>query len=362
MERPIFKPIGTPVEDLDTPALVVDLDLFRANVKRVHSYFVGRGSKIRPFVGIHRCPALAHLQLAEEGHTGGLAVGTVGQAEAFVDAGVTDIMITGKAVTSPKIASLCALAMRADVSIAVDSVRNVTDISSGAVAAGVEIDLLVEIETGLGLTGVVGDDAAVELATAVADAPGVQLRGLATYGGPRPPEGGRAAGIDAILSARQALESAGLECRTVAAGSSADYQVAGAVAGVTEVVAGAYALGDYRYEQIRSDIDPAGMIMGTIVSTPVEGIVVGDAGMKTNGNDTGLPRVVSIPGATVDYLSAEHCNLNLPESGAEVSIGDKVWFVPYDMGVAANHFDYIMAVRSGRLAGILDVTARGRYR
>ena len=359
MERPILKPIGTPVEQLDTPALVVDLDRFRANVEAVHSFFADRRAKVRPFVGTHRCPALAHLQLAVDGHAGGVAVGTVGQAEAFVDAGIWDVMITGKAVTAPKIAALCALAGRATVSIAVDSGDNVSDISAAAAARGVKVGLLVELDTGLGLTGVPSGDAATGLARTISGLPGVQLKGLTTYFG-RSQEGkDGAVAVEQVLSAREAMEAAGLSAETVAVGSTADFEAAGRAEGVTEVVAGTYALGDVRYEGIRGDIEPAAMVLGTVVSTPVEGVAVGDAGMKSNGNDTGLPRPANVPGATVTYLSAEHFNLDLTGSTAEVGIGDKVWFVPYE---TANHFDYIMAARDGRLEGIFEVVARGRYR
>ena len=362
MERPILKAIGTPVEQLDTPALVVDLDRFQANVQAVHSYFAGRGAKVRPFVGTHRCPALAHLQLAVDGHSGGVAVGTVGQAEAFVDAGIWDVLITGKAVTAPKIAALCALAGRATVSIAVDSEDNASEISTAAAARGVRVGLLVELDTGLGLTGVPPGDAVIGLARKISGLPGVQLKGLTSYSGPSPEAGDGRAALEQVLGAREAMAAAGLPAETVAVGSTADYEAAGRTEGVTEVVAGTYALGDVRYEGIRGDIEPAAMVLGTVVSTPVEGVAVGDAGMKTNGNDTGLPRAANVPGATVTYLSAEHFNLDLTDSTAEVGIGDKVWFVPYEIGVTANHFDYIMAARDGRLEGIFEVAARGRYR
>ncbi len=362
MERPIIKPIGTPVEELDTPALVVDLDRFRGNVRRAHSHFAGLRSALRPFVGVHRCPALAHIQLAEEGHAGGVAVGTVGQAQAFADAGIADLMITGRAVTAQKIASLCALAARASVSIAVDDAGNVAAISAAAAAAGVEVELLVELDSGLGLAGVSGSGAAVELASAISRAPAVRLGGLTSYAGSVVPGDAGPAGLGEVLGARRAMEEAGLGCGKVAVGSSADYEAVAASPGVTEVVAGTYALGDVRYEQMRGDVEPAAMVLGTVVSTPVEGVAVGDAGMKTNGNDTGLPRAASVPGAKVTYLSAEHFNLDLAEAERGVAIGDKVWFVPYEIGVTANHFDYIMAARDGRLAAVLEVTARGRYR
>lgn len=358
MERPIFKPIGTPVEELDTPALVVDLDRFQANVETVHSFFAARASSLRPFVGTHRCPALAHMQLSVAGHAGGVAVGTVDQAAAFVDAGVKDVMVTGKVVTAQKIASVCAMARRASVSVAVDSAANVDDLSAAVTAAGVEIGVLVEIDGGLGLTGVDSAEAAVELAKRASGASGVRFAGLTSYAG----SSGNGAGLDGVLGAKAAIEAAGISVATVAVGSTADYETVGATDGVTEVVAGTYALIDARYQGGRPGLEPSGMILGTVVSNPVDGLVVGDAGMKTNGNDTGLPNVVGIPGAEVIYLSAEHFNLDLTKASADVSVGDKVWFVPHDIAVTANHFDYIMAARDGKLEGIFDVTARGRYR
>jgi 3-hydroxy-D-aspartate aldolase len=362
MERPIFKPIGTPVEELDTPTFVIDLDRFQANVEAVHGYFASQPAAIRPFVGTHRCPALAQIQMSVDGHAGGVAVGTIGQAEAFVGAGISDIMITGKAVTAQKIAGLCALARRATVSIAVDSALNVDAIAAAATSAGVEINLLLELDTGLGLTGVEPGESAVKKAKHLASASGVNFAGLTSYAGPSLADNGRPAGMDETLATRKLIEAAGLPVTTVAIGSTGDYKAVGATEGVTEVVAGNYALIDARYEGRHPDLAAAAMIMGTVGSTPVEGLAVGDAGMKTNGNDTGLPRVVNVPGAEVIYLSAEHFNLDMTKTTAELTVGDKVWFVPHDIAVTANHFDYFMAVRNGKLEAIFDVTARGRYR
>ncbi len=366
MERPIFKPIGTPVEELDTPALVVDLDRFAANVETVHGFFESRPAAIRPFVGTHRCPALAHIQMSVPGHVGGVAVGTVGQAEAFVDAGIKDVFITGKAVTPTKIAALCALARRATVSIAVDTGWTVDTIAAAATDAGVEIDLLLELDTGLGLTGVEPGESAVKKAKHLDGPSGVRFAGLTTYAGPSLSDDGGPAGVPAgvkeILDTRDAIEAAGLPVERVSIGSTGDYEAVGSADGVTEVIAGNYALVDARYEGRNPGLEASAMVMGTVASLPVDGLAVGDAGMKTNGNDTGLPRVVNVPGAEVIYLSAEHFNLDMTKSSAELGIGDKVWFVPHDIAVTANHFDYIMAARNGRLEGIFDVIARGRYR
>ena len=118
MERPIFKPVGTPVAQLDTPALVVDLPILERNIDTLHAFFRERDAKVRPHVESHRCPAIAHKQLAAGGTVDGICVGTVGQAEVFIEHGFTDILVAGEIVTPQKISRLCALARHARMTVA----------------------------------------------------------------------------------------------------------------------------------------------------------------------------------------------------------------------------------------------------
>ena len=120
MERPIFKPIGTPVAQLDTPALVVDLTLVEQNIATLHAFFQQREAKVRPHM-THRCPALAHQQLAAGGTVGGISVTTVGEAEVFAEHGFDNICVANEVVTPQKIRRLCALARRASMIVAVDN-------------------------------------------------------------------------------------------------------------------------------------------------------------------------------------------------------------------------------------------------
>ena len=137
MERPIFKAPGTPVEELDTPAFVIDLDALSQNIETVHSFFRGRDSGLRPHVEAHRCPAIASMQLASEGTVGGVSVNTVGLAEHFANAGVRDIYVANPIVTKVKIERLCRLARRASMRVYVDNVRNAEAISAVASSLGV---------------------------------------------------------------------------------------------------------------------------------------------------------------------------------------------------------------------------------
>ena len=139
MERPIFKAPGTPVEKLDTPALVIDLDALDQNIETVHSFFRGQEAGLRPHVEAHRCPAIASLQLASEGTVGGISVNTVGLAEHFANAGIKDIFVANPIVTGLKIERLCRLARRVSITVYVDNARNAEVISNAAASLGVTL-------------------------------------------------------------------------------------------------------------------------------------------------------------------------------------------------------------------------------
>ncbi|SUZ99007.1 uncharacterized protein METZ01_LOCUS51861, partial [marine metagenome] len=133
MERPIFQPVGTSVEELDTPALVIDLDVMDKNIQTFQGYFAATVAKARPVVTSHLCPQIARRQLDAGGTVGGIAVTTVGEAEVFASAGFSDILLANQVVTVSKIRRLCALAGQTSIGIAVDNPDNAQQLSSGAV-------------------------------------------------------------------------------------------------------------------------------------------------------------------------------------------------------------------------------------
>ena len=201
MERPIFQPIGTPAEELDTPALVVDVDVMAQNITTVHDAFRElrpdgvtpvTQSLIRPHVSCHGCPEIARWQVnADEGLldalpscTESIAVNTLSEAEAFASAGFDDILITGRVVTRSKIRRLLALAQENWVFLAVDNLRNVQDLAEAAGAEDMVMGVLVDIDAGYGHGGVAPGDDAVKLAQAVEEAPNLALMGITAYEGP----------------------------------------------------------------------------------------------------------------------------------------------------------------------------------
>ncbi len=169
--------------------------------------------------------------------------------------------------------------------------------------------------------------------------------------------------IQKIVDTREMVERAGLTVHTVSVGGTYNYELAGAMAGVTEVLAGTYALMDYRYVQCCPQFKPAARVMTTVTSRPEPGTAIVDAGQKAVGIDTGLPVSEDIPGATVMALSAEHGRLQLQDDAeSKVALADKIWLTPWDIGTCVNLYDYIHAVRDGKLEVVWDVAARGRYR
>ena len=389
MERPIFQPIGASTEELDTPALVVDLGIMEQNIAVLHDAFrvSDQGSatgqiRVRPHVSCHGCPEIARFQLAADGNAGGVAVSSLGEAEAFAAAGedassddesaplppaIDDILIAGRVVTPAKIRRLAALAGRITLSVAVDDPRNVADLAEAAQAAGVALGVLVDIDAGYGFGGVAPGRDAVDLARTVADATGLSFQGIMTYEGPLPItdraelEAETRRRLQPVLDTRSDLEQAGIEIATVSAGSTYNYDVVSQLSGITEVQAGVYPLMDVETLRIRPELQRAATVLATVISHPIAGRAVLDAGHKTTGPDFGVPVLEGFPGAVATRFSAEHGILDLEGPATEQLMpNDKVHLVPYNLALCVNQYDYFRAVRDGKLVGYWPVASRGQ--
>ena len=379
MERPIFQPVGTPAEELDTPALMVDLGVMEQNIAVLHGAVGGSDGgaaasqvRVRPHVSCHGCPEIARLQLGAGNNSGGVAVSSLGEAEAFASGdddspAIEDILIAGRVVTSAKIRRLVALAGRITLSVAVDGSRNVEDLAEAAQAAGVSLGVLVDIDAGYGFGGVAPGRDAVDLARKVADAAGLSFEGIMAYEGPLTMtdrdelEAETRGRLQPALDTRGDLEQAGIEVATVSVGSTYSYDVVSQMSGVTEVQAGVYALMDVETLRIRPEFQPAAKILATVISHPVAGRAVVDSGHKTTGPDFGVPVLEGFPGAVARRFSAEHGILDLEGPATEQLMpNDKVHLVPYNLALCVNQYDYIRAVRDGKLVGYWRVAGRGQ--
>lgn len=369
MERPLYRPVGTPVRQIDTPALVVDLAALEHNIETVHAFFRQHPAKLRPHASAHRCPALAHRQLAAGGTVSGISVTSPGEAEVFAEHGIHDIFIANEIVTPRKIALLCALARQVTLSVAVDHAANVQALSASATAHGVTLRVVVDIRTRPGRCGVAPGQAALELARAVCQAPHVEFAGLMTTAERLLADNHENLATEVrqwlqpVLDTRDLLERSGIDVPMVSVGGTSTYELTGQLEGVTEIRAGTYALMDARSGSSLPRLQPAASVLTTITSRPEPGAAIADGGQKAIGVDLGLPVVADLPGAVAQRLSAEHCRLDLDTNAdREVALGDKISLIPWDIGNCVNLYDYMHVVRDGALEAVWSIAARGHYR
>ncbi len=367
MERPIFQPVGTPVEELDTPALVVDLDLMERNIQTYQGYFAGTSATVRPVLTSHLSPQVARRQLSVPGCRG-VAVTTVGEAEVFAAAGFDDVLLSNQVVTASKIRRLCNLASQASITVAVDNAGNVAQLSQAATSSGVKLGVLVEIEAGMGRCGVTPDAEAVALARAVNDADGLSFRGImATVPGPTGDDPQvhtqqTRQNLQVALDAKDLMESAGITVPEVSVGGAHCHAAAGEITGITEVRAGRYPLMDVRLQTYLPELSLAAMVLATVISRPVDDMAVLDAGHKATGPDHGRPVLQGHTGAIAARFSAEHGVVEFENGDNEAMVpGRKARLAPWELASCVNQYDYIRAVRNGKLEGYWHLSARGRF-
>ena len=321
----------TYVWELDTPALLVDLDALEHNASLMAQRCAEAGIAWRPHVKACKAPAMA-LRLIEAGAIG-VTCAKASEALAMAQGGVTDILIANEVVGEQKVARLIEVARLAKVCVAVDDVTNIRQIAAAADAAGVEVDLLVDIDVNLHRCGITPEEAPA-LCALVEDLPGVRLRGLMGYEGhvmgllddEKERETAASAGI--IEHARQLCDAEGHSIGVMSGGGSGNYRYVLQQAVLSELQAGGAALMDMTYEQMGVDGHRQALsLLCQVVSAATSERAAGDAGWKATGRHTGLPSVVNPPGWECVGLSAEHTHLSR-NGGESLELGDRVEMVP----------------------------------
>ena len=357
---------GMLIAELDTPALLVDLDALERNIIKMADFFSNRPVALRPHAKTHKCPQIALRQLAAGAI--GITCAKVAEAEVMAAAGVRDILIANQVTGEVKIDRLTDLAAHADLMVAVDYGANVADLAAACKAKGVVLRVLVEVDIGMGRCGVTPGEAALTLARQVADEAQLQFAGLMGYEGhlvmvedrgERRQRVGEA--FMALAETRDLLEQNGLQVAIVSGGGTGTYDLTSQVPAVTEIQAGSYVFMDSTYRRIRPEFEPALTVLTTVVSRSDPGRLVTDAGLKMMTKEFGWPQPLDVPFASVQYLSEEHGVLSLarPEEVA-LRPGDKVRFLPSHCCTTVNLHDVFHVVQDGRLVDCWPVAGRGR--
>jgi len=355
------------IPEIDTPALVIDLDAHERNLRRVADYFAARPCDLRPHVKTHKCSTIARRQV-EMGAIG-VTCAKVGEAEAMADGGITSILIANQVTAASKIQRLAALAGRCELMVALDDVNNARAIGQAATQAGTTVGVLVEIDTGMRRCGLAPDPAqAVAFAKAVLPVDGLRFRGLMGYEGhtvmieddaerrAKASEAGRQLGACA-----QAVRDAGIDVQIVSGGGTGTYDISGDSGVFTEIQAGSYVFMDARYHGIQPELETALFMVSTVVSLARGDLVTLDCGMKSLTHEFGQPPVVSPSGLGPVGLSEEHGRCAIEGGTCDLKLGDQVWLLPTHCCTTANLHDRYWCVRDGRLVGTWAIDARGRF-
>jgi D-serine deaminase-like pyridoxal phosphate-dependent protein len=368
------------INDLDTPALIVDLDALEKNIRTLANFFKGRESHHRPHAKGHKTPAIAHKQL--EAGAKGICVAKLSEAELMASVGIRDILITNEIVTKEKIKRLAQLSTNCKVTVAVDDPNNIEDLGKVARDYQTELGVLVDVNVSqfgklegvLDRCGVLPGQPAVSLAKRVEGEKGLKFRGLMGY------EGGLGSfpefqrrkenlerALKPLVDTAKMIRETGLAVADVSAGSTGTWNITGAFPGITEVQAGSYALMDVNYKRIEGvECDLALSVLTTVISTPYPGKAITDIGQKgtctasTGTGGGGLPQVKGIEGVEVLRLNVEHCHLSVKNPSKQISVGEKIELIPYEIDTTVNLYDKMYAVRRGRVEAEWMILGRGK--
>ncbi len=350
------------VEDLDTPSLLVDLDGLEDNLDRYQNYFDEHGIGLRPHVKTHKCLAIAHMQMRRGAM--GITCQKVGEAEVMVGGGVAgDILIPFNIIGRQKLTRLVALARRTRLTVAADSEYTVQGLSDAGTAAGVDLGVIVELDCGR--TGIGPPVAAVDLATKIDQAPGIELRGIMTM----PATVGQRPLIQETLAV---FDQRGLQYPIVSGGSTPGAFKAHEIPELTEYRAGEYPVGGVGHLKggTHSVEQCAGRVLMTVVSRPGEDRAILDGGSKSLSGATyreedgssSMGYIVEYPDARIAGASEEHGHVDLSACERKPEIGERVQVLPVHPCPCFNEHDEIVAVRRGEVEAIWPVDARGRIR
>jgi 3-hydroxy-D-aspartate aldolase len=361
-------------DEIPTPALLLDLDRFERNLARMAAHVRATGKAIRPHAKTHRCPEIARRQIGAGAL--GVACAKLGEAEVMAKAGIRGLLCTTPIVPEPKILRLVALMQEApDTMIVVDNADNVAAIDAAVSAAGLTVDVLVDIDVGTRRTGIQPGAPALALARRVVASRALRLRGLQGYAGHCAHVIGWKARRDAshaalapLIETRALLERSGLPVGIVAGASTGTYDIDSELAGLTELQSGSYCVMDIDYRRIGgragdtfTDFEMALTIVATVVSVPTAERAIVDAGLKAFSTDKPFPpEAVERPGIDYEFAGDEHGRLVLKDPDRPVRLGERIEFFPPHCDPTFNLYDRVYAVRGVEVEAVWEIAARGR--
>lgn len=354
--------VGQKRGELVTPALILDLDAARRNIAFMAERMSTMPASLRPHVKVQKSPELARLQV--EAGAIGVCTATVWEAIVMSRAGIEDVLIANEVCGQAKIGALAEAAKEGRLTVAVDDASNAAELSDAVRAAGSSLEVLIEVDVGMGRGGVRSAKEAVTLAQRLAELSALRLRGVQGYEGHCMREPDRDVRIRKAQAAMaylgeviNRLAAAGFECEVVSAGGTGTYDITGASPLVTEVQAGSYVFMDNFHGNLVRGFSHALTVLGTVMIQHGDTIVL-DSGRKSIGIDFVLPTMVEYPFYQARYFAEEHALFDVDDR-CKLKLGDTAELIPGYAPTTVNLYDVYHVVEDGVVVDIWPIIPRG---
>lgn len=363
--------VGMPLRDVETPALLIDLDALEFNLDRMALFTKQAGVALRPHAKSHKCPALALMQIAAGAV--GVCCQKVSEAEAMVAGGVRNVFVSNEIVSDSKLDRLAELARSAHVAVCVDDPANIVALGKAAQRHAANLDVLIEIDVGSNRCGVRNTDTVPEMARLISRTAGLNFSGLQAYFGTaqhmRSFDERRQAIDRAVSRCREVsalLSRHDFQCRTITGGGTGTFPLEAASGIYTEVQPGSYLFMDADYKRNRcadgsafTEFRNSLFVWTTIMSHAAPAVAVVDAGIKAVSTDSGMPEIPGLAGAEYSRPADEHGTLHLKPDTPRVKPGDKLMLIPGHCDPTVNLHEWFVGIRHNQVESVWPITARG---
>ena len=351
------------IDSIETPALIIDMDALEYNIKKMSDYLSDKSAKLRPHFKTHKSPIIAKMQL--DAGAKGLTCAKLGEAEVLATSGIEDILIANQIVTNEKICRLAGLARNARITVCVDNVANIQDLSEAALKYGSIIHVLIEIDVGMQRCGVDTKEDVLSLAKQIEASKGLVFEGFQAYAGQlshNPDNSARVKGveeaIEKISDIKAYLEKNSISVKEISGAGTGTHNITGNNTIWTEIQAGSYVFMDTDYTQLNLGFKESLSILTTVIHKN-NSVAITDAGQKACCMTAGYPTIKGHSDLFA-VLSEEHGKII--DDNDELQYLQRIEYIPSHCCTTANLHDFYYCVRNGLWEATWPVAARGRYR
>ena len=372
--EPIRLDPPVPIASLPTPALVLDLDIFESNLDKMQQHVQKHGLGLRGHTKMHKSPIIARKQI--ENGALGVCAATVSEAEVMLAGGVDNILITSPVVTADKIARVIAMAAHsAELRIVVDHIKGAEQFNAAAEQAGVHLKVLIDLDPGMGRTGIACGDPALALGQYIVDeCPCLRFSGLQMYIGNcmhiKGFEKRRAKYVELLapgIETRALFQANGIVVDVFSGGGTGTFDIEPGIGALTELQAGSYAFMDVEYRDIGGQVgelfdafEPSLFVLVTAISQPQTRLITVDAGYKSFASDSVAPQFRDIEGVVYHWGGDEHGIVRLNNPSRDIQLGDRLTMLTPHCDPTVNLYDFYFPYRNGLVEEIWPISARGK--